>query len=89
MTIIKQAVERLDRMEESLAQVLIQLGAKHPYKADFSPAKVAVFNQAVLSVWKSVLQDKMTPECTVAWKTLFEYIMSKLRQGFFIGQSVR
>ena len=78
---VKNAVENLDNLEDSFADNLMTLGANHPVRADFSPDKVGMFVQAVLSVWKSVLMDKMTPECSVAWETLFGYIMMKMKLG--------
>ncbi len=89
MVVVKQAVERLDNMEESFAPVLIKLGARHSVNADFSAEYFAVFIQSMLYIWKSVLKDKMTPECTVAWRTLFSYIMLRLQQGFYIGVAER
>ena len=85
--VVKQAVERLENMEESFAPVLIKLGARHSANVDFSADNFTVFIKSLLYIWKSVLKDKMTPECTVAWKTLFGYIMLRLQQGFYIGKS--
>ena len=87
MAIVKQTVERLDTLEESFAPVLLQLGAMHSAKADFSAENIAVFIESLLFAWKSVLKDKMTPECAVAWRTLFSYIMGSLHQGFNAGMS--
>ena len=82
MAIVKQTVERLDTLEESFAPVLIQLGASHSIRADFSTENFALFIESLISVWTSILKEKMTPECTTAWKILFTYIMAKLHQGF-------
>ncbi len=82
MGVIEQAVANLENLEEDFAPVLIQLGSKHPIRADFSGDKVDIFIQSVLSIWNSVLAEKMTPECSTAWKTLLKYILGKIRQGY-------
>ncbi len=81
MHVLQDAVTNLDNLEDSFADELATIGAKHPAQADFTPDKVGVFVQSVLSVWKSVLMDKVTPECHVAWETLFGYIMFKMKIG--------
>ncbi len=87
MAIVKQTVDRLDNLEESFTPVLLQLGAMHSYKANFSADNFSVFLESLLFTWDSVLMDKMTPECTVAWRTVFSYIMAKLHQGYITGHS--
>ncbi len=81
MHVVKNAVEDLDNLEDSFAGSLVTLGANHPVRADFSPDKCTSFIHAVLSVWKSVLMDKMTPECSVAWEILFGYMLMKMKIG--------
>ena len=81
MHVLQKAVKNLDRLEDSFADELLTIGAKHPVRADFTPDKVGVFVQSVLSVWKSVLMDQMTAECHVAWEILFDYIMNKMKVG--------
>ena len=84
---VQQAVENLDNLEEEFSPVLIHLGAKHPIRADFSADKMAAFVQSVLDIWNKLLDDKMTPECTAAWETLFYYFMVKLKQGYHEKQN--
>ena len=82
MSIIQQSVSNLDTLDEDFAPVLIQLGAKHPIRADFSADKAAAFLQSVLAIWSSVLQENMTTKCSEAWEILFDYFLTKLRQGY-------
>ena len=89
MAVVKQAVENMDDMEESFAPVLLKLGARHSANIDFSVDNFAVFIESLLATWNSELTDQMTPECTVAWGTLFGYIMLRLQQGFHSGTPER
>ncbi len=82
MAIIEQAVANLDTLDEDFAPVLIQLGARHPIRADFSADKAAAFVQSVLAIWSSVLQESMTSQSSAAWEALFDYFLTKLRQGY-------
>ena len=82
MTVMKQAVERLDSIEESFSPVLFQLGATHARHNMFSSENFALFVQCMLYIWELHLKDKMTPECREAWCTLFHYIMRILQDGF-------
>ncbi len=82
MGVIEQAIDNLDNLEEDFAPVLMQLGRKHPIKADFSPDKVEVFVKSVLVIWREFLKDKLTLECRAAWEKLFQYFLEKLRQGY-------
>ena len=89
MAVVKQAVHNMDDMEDSFAQLLLKLGAKHSSNVDFSVDNFAVFIESLLATWNCELTDQMTPECTVAWGTLFGYIMLRLQQGFHGGTTER
>lgn len=82
MTVMKQAVERLESIEESFSPVLLQLGATHARNNMFSSENFALFIQSMLYIWQRNLKDQMTPECREAWRTLLHYIMRRLQDGF-------
>ncbi len=82
MKVVQQAVQSLDNLEEEFSPVLVHLGSIHPIRADFSPDKMAAFVQSVLDIWSKLLDDKMAPECAIAWETLFYYFLVKLKQGY-------
>ncbi len=54
--VIKQAVERLDNLEASYAQVLVRLGSMHTRNRDFCTENFAIFTDALLYIWKQRLQ---------------------------------
>ncbi len=78
---VRDAVEQLDTLEETYSPVLIGLGRGHPPNVNFKLDDITLFIQSVLSVWKSVLQEKMTSECIEAWRTLFVFILTSMRKG--------
>ena len=82
MVVIKQAVERLDDLETSYAQVLVRLGSIHARNQDFCTDNFALFSDALIYIWKQRLQDKLTEEGLQAWRLLFRYINAKLQEGF-------
>ncbi len=81
MVVIKEAVYSLDELDITFGPALIGLGRRHPVGVRFTTEYNVLFIQTVLSVWKSVLRDKMTTEATIAWHILFEYILIHLKQG--------
>ena len=81
MVVIKEAVYSLNELDVTFGPALIGLGRRHPVNVRFSTEYNVLFIQAVLSVWKSVLQAKMSTEATIAWHILFEYILIHLKQG--------
>ncbi len=82
MGVLEQAVANLENLDEDFAPVLIQLGSKHPIRADFSGDKVDIFVQSVISIWNMVLAEQMTTECSAAWTILLRYILHKIRKGY-------
>ncbi len=85
MAFVKLVVDRLDNLEDCISPVLFELGTRHTCKADLSEHNISLFIDSLLYVWSSILNDKMTPECTAAWRTVFSYIMARLHQGFTSG----
>ncbi len=56
MGVIEQAIDNLDNLEEDFSPVLMQLGRKHPVKADFSSDKIEVGHlKQSLITWVDVM----------------------------------
>ncbi len=51
MGVIEQAIDNLDNLEEDFSPVLMQLGRKHPVKADFSSDKIEVGHLKIKEFW--------------------------------------
>ena len=56
MTVVKQAVERLDTMEYSFAPVLCHLGARHTVNSNFCSDNFSLFMKSILFIWNAVLK---------------------------------
>ena len=58
MAVVKQAVERLDNMEDSYSSVLIRLGVRHSANIAFCSENFKLFTQSMLYIWQYYLKGK-------------------------------
>ena len=63
MTVVKQAVERLDNMEESYSSVLTRLGVRHSANIAFCSEYFKLFTQSMLYIWQYNLKGKIHALC--------------------------
>ena len=56
MTVVKQAVERLETMEISFAPILCHVGARHAPNSKFCSDNFALFMKSMLYIWSTVLK---------------------------------
>ena len=82
MLVIKQAVERLDRLEVSHCPALLHIGFKHKDKQDVCAEHFHLFKDSIVYIWKHVLKEKLLPDVLEAWEVLLDYIILGLTYGF-------
>ena len=82
--IIASVVEAVDDLSSGRfgSPALTQLGRKHVKMEGFIGNYFHVFTQAVMSVWLQELGPSCTPVTADAWRTLFEYIIRQLEDGY-------
>ena len=86
MQAVGAAVENMDS-PENLAPLLITLGRKHVEFPGFTGGFFEAFTEGMMFVWKEELGETFTPEVATVWKSLFDFIMSRLREGYTIAMS--
>ena len=86
MLVIKQSVERLDKMDQAFVQTLVQLGASHTANKYFIMSNFQLFVTSILYVFELHLKKKLSSECKESWEVLLEFIMYRLQEGFCISQ---
>jgi hypothetical protein len=84
MRIIVAVVGEVDRLSSARlgSPALVELGRKHVTMEGFMSNYFTVFVQAATSVWLQELGDVCSPEAGNAWRTLFEYIIGQLLDGY-------
>jgi len=80
---IAAVVEVVDDLSSENSPALTELGRKHVTKIEgFMGNYLPVVTQAVMSVWTQELGESCTPVVANAWRTLFEYIIKHLEDGY-------
>jgi len=80
--VIAAVVEVVDDLSSENSPALTELGRKHVTMEGFMGNYFHVFTQAVMSVWTQELGESCTPVVAEAWRTLFEYIIKQLEDGY-------
>ena len=82
--IIASVVEAVDSLSSAPygSPALTELGRKHVTMDGFIGNYFQVFTQAVVVVWMKELGPACSPAMAEAWKTLFEYIIKNLEDGY-------
>jgi len=74
---------RLSR-KASRTEVLMMLGAKHATLPGFELSYLALVTKCLHRTWEQVLGEEYTDDVREAWSAVFDYITSKLRDGYLI-----
>nr|XP_013999348.1 unnamed protein product [Salmo salar] len=80
MHFIEKSVARLNQMER-LDQLILDLGKSH-YRYNSPPKYYMYVGAEFIRAVQPILKDNWTPEVEEAWKTLFLYITSIMKQGY-------
>ena len=62
----------------------MMLGAKHATIPGFDLMYLSTFTKCMHSTWENILGEEYTDDVRDAWATVFEYISSKIRDGYLI-----
>ena len=81
MTVVKQAVERLDNIDESYASVLLRLGIRHSANISFCSDNFKLFTQAMLYIWQYNLKGRALFNCIL---TQFNFTLVVLLQSISV-----
>ncbi|XP_064781752.1 neuroglobin-like [Oncorhynchus masou masou] len=80
MHFIEKSVARLNQMER-LDQLILDLGKSH-YRYNSPPKYYMYVGAEFIRAVQPILKDNWTSEVEEAWKTLFLYITSIMKQGY-------
>nr|CAG25723.1 globin X [Danio rerio] len=80
MSFIEKSVARLDQLER-LETLALELGKSH-YRYNAPPKYYGYVGAEFICAVRPILKDRWTPELEEAWKTLFQYVTSIMREGF-------
>lgn len=79
---IGAAIDNMDDLHNAMGPMLEGLGGQHLHYEGFKPEYWDIFIEAVLDIWKLKLRRKFTSNVSDAWKILFEFMCSKLKEGY-------
>ncbi|KAG5857635.1 x globin [Anguilla anguilla] len=80
MSFIEKSVARLDQLER-LDQLALELGKSH-YRYNAPPKYFGYVGAEFICAVQPILKDNWTPELEEAWKALFMYVTSIMKQGY-------
>ncbi|KAL4656417.1 neuroglobin-like [Arapaima gigas] len=80
MSFIEKSVARLDHMER-LDQLALELGKSH-YRYNALPKYYGYVGAEFICAVQPILKDNWTTELEEAWKTLFLYVTTIMKQGY-------
>ncbi|XP_067098332.1 neuroglobin-like [Osmerus mordax] len=80
MSFIEKSVARLNQMER-LDQLILDLGKSH-YRYNAPPKYYSYVGAEFIRAVQPILKDNWTPQVEEAWKTLFLYITTIMKQGY-------
>ena len=82
MQAIGAAVEHLDDLDDTLTELLVDLGKQHKNIEGFASDYFDIFYDAMMGQWIAVLSDNFSSTVLDAWGHLFVFIMEKLKEGY-------
>lgn len=85
MQAVGAAVDNIDDWDASLSPLLIGLGKQHITFTGFKPEYFDAFTEAMMYVWEQTLGTKFNDITRDSWRTVFEFIMSTLKEGYEIA----
>ncbi|CAL8272247.1 unnamed protein product [Merluccius merluccius] len=80
MSFIEKSVARLDQLER-LEALAIELGKSH-YRYNAPPKYYSYVGAEFICAVQPILKEQWTPELEEAWKTMFLYVTSLMKQGY-------
>ncbi|XP_052771032.1 neuroglobin-1-like [Mya arenaria] len=82
MSAIGAAVDNIDDLDNTLAQLLFTLGKQHKHYVGFKVEYFEVFYEALMWQWARALDARFTAEVSDSWSHVFVYLMAKLQAGY-------
>ena len=79
---IGAAIDNMDDLNNVMGPMLEDLGGQHLRYDGFKPDYWDIFIESVLDIWKKQLRRKLTSKTSDAWRVLFEFMISKLKDGY-------
>ncbi|XP_054894261.1 x globin [Poeciliopsis prolifica] len=80
MSFIEKSVARLDQPER-LEALAVELGKSH-YHYNAPPKYYSYVGAEFICAVQPILKERWTAELEEAWKTMFQYVVSLMRQGY-------
>lgn len=80
MSFIEKSVARLDHLER-LEALALELGKSH-YHYNAPPKYYNYVGAEFIGAVRPILKDRWTSELEEAWKTMFQYVTSLMKQGY-------
>ncbi|XP_062252526.1 x globin [Platichthys flesus] len=80
MSFIEKSVARLDQPER-LEALALELGKSH-YHYNAPPKYYSYVGAEFICAVQPILKDRWTVELEEAWKTMFQYVTSLMKQGY-------
>ncbi|KAI3367840.1 hypothetical protein L3Q82_026662 [Scortum barcoo] len=80
MSFIEKSVARLDQLER-LEALALELGKSH-YHYNAPPKYYSYVGAEFICAVQPILKERWTAELEEAWKTMFQYVTSLMRQGY-------
>ncbi|KAM3870784.1 x globin [Diretmus argenteus] len=80
MSFIEKSVARLDQLER-LEALALELGKSH-YRYNASPKYYSYVGAEFICAVQPILKERWTAELEEAWKTMFLYVTSLMKQGY-------
>ena len=79
---IGAAIDNMDDLNHAMGPMLEDLGKQHLGYDGFKPEYWDIFIESVLDIWKKELSRKLTYKASEAWRVLFEFMISRLKEGY-------
>ncbi|AWP16666.1 putative neuroglobin-1-like [Scophthalmus maximus] len=80
MSFIEKSVARLDQLER-LEALALELGKSH-FHYNAPPKYYSYVGAEFICAVQPILKERWTAELEEAWKTMFQYVTSLMRQGY-------
>ncbi|XP_051242523.1 x globin [Dicentrarchus labrax] len=80
MSFIEKSVARLDQLER-LEALALELGKSH-YHYNAPPKYYSYVGAEFICAVQPILKERWTAELEEAWKTMFQYVTSLMKQGY-------
>lgn len=81
MGVLASLVDNLEDPHE-VDEALLLLGAKHATFNGYHPEYFISFGKCMLDAWEMELGEEFIAEVRESWRLLFDYIMTRMKQGF-------